>query len=90
MEDVLQSTFLVNLHSKTFIFVLVFFVVSWDQLNLGSDLKLDWHERNLQCRSKSLMRDPELWLSLWEMRLFLIMSLFMKKERDNSVIEIQL
>jgi len=28
MEDVLQSTFLVNLHSKTFIFVLVFFVVN--------------------------------------------------------------
>jgi hypothetical protein len=51
------STFLVKLHSKTFIFLLVF-VVSWDQLNLGSDLKLDWHERNLQCRSKTLMRDP--------------------------------
>jgi hypothetical protein len=65
-------------------------VVSWDQLNLGSDLKLDWHERNLQCRSKTLKRDPELWLSLWEMRLFLIMSLYMKKERDYSVIEIQL
>jgi hypothetical protein len=27
---------------------------------------------------------------LWEMRLLLIMSLFVKKERDNSVIEIQL